>query len=237
MKDLTVKENTYKIELSGKKLIDLSHTAEADMPCDPALALPELDFFSREGSGLQLHNLEVIRYCPHTGTHMDSPFHVCSEWGSMETVDPAVLIGPATVLSLTVPEYDYAVTREDIEQWEAEFGEIPKGDAVLLHTGHADKWEQGSGSYIDKGYIRLAPSAAAYLAEKKTRFIALEKISAWTALTPRYISFCWEMASALSKMSVTLKKSGGQISTAPQCGTFPAVKGASGAWVRLLALV
>lgn len=93
MKDLTVKENTYKIELSGKKLIDLSHTAEADMPCDPALALPELDFFSREGSGLQLHNLEVIRYCPHTGTHMDSPFHVCSEWGSMETVDPAVLIG------------------------------------------------------------------------------------------------------------------------------------------------
>jgi len=146
MKDLTVKENTYKIELSGNNLIDLSHTAEADMPCDPALALPELDFFSREGSGLQLHNLEVIRYCPHTGTHMDSPFHVCSEWGSMETVDPAVLIGPATVLSLTVPEYDYAVTREDIEQWEAEFGEIPKGDAVLLHTGHADKWEQGSGS-------------------------------------------------------------------------------------------
>ena len=79
-----------------------------------------------EGSGLQLHNLEVIRYCPHTGTHMDSPFHVCSEWGSMETVDPAVLIGPATVLSLTVPEYDYAVTREDIEQWEAEFGKFQK---------------------------------------------------------------------------------------------------------------
>ena len=85
MKDLTVKENTYKIELSGNNLIDLSHTAEADMPCDPALALPELDFFSREGSGLQLHNLEVIRYCPHTGTHMDC---IKSPWFKSKTVVP-----------------------------------------------------------------------------------------------------------------------------------------------------
>ena len=234
MKDLTVKENTYKIELSGNNIIDLSHTAEADMPCDPALALPELDFFSREGSGLQLHNLEVIRYCPHTGTHMDSPFHVCSEWGSMETVDPAVLIGPATVLSLTVPEYDYAVTREDIEQWEAEFGEIPKGDAVLLHTGHADKWEQGSGSYIDKGYIRLAPSAAAYLAEKKTRFIALESISVDGADTEVHKLLLGNGVCIVENVC-NLEKIG-QIHCST-IGTFPAVKGASGAWVRLLALV
>lgn len=191
------------------------------MPCDPALALPELDFFSREGSGLQLHNLEVIRYCPHTGTHMDSPFHVCSEWGSMETVDPAVLIGPATVLSLTVPEYDYAVTREDIEQWEAEFGEIPKGDAVLLHTGHADKWEQGSGSYIDKGYIRLAPSAAAYLAEKKTRFIALESISVDGADTEVHKLLLGNGVCIVENVC-NLEKSGR--STAPQSEPFPQSK-------------
>lgn len=223
-----------KEELKGTKLIDLSHTAEPDMPCDPALALPELDFFSRVGNGPQLHNLEVIRYCPHTGTHMDSPFHVCNEWGSMETVNPAALIGPACVVSLDVPEYDYAVTKEDLEHWEMDNGAIREGDAVLLHTGHAEKWDQGSDGYINKGYIRLDPSAAEYLAEKKVRFIGLESISVDGADT--------QVHQILMGSGVYIVENLCNLDQIGQMrcytiGTFPAVKGASGVWVRLMALV
>lgn len=229
-----MKEYTRQIELKGNKLIDLSHTAQADMPCDPALALPTLEFFSREGNGSQLHNLEVIRYCPHTGTHMDSPFHVCSAWGSMETVDPTALIGPATVVTLSVPEYDYAVTKEDFLRWEEQNGEIPQGDAVLLHTGHADKWTEGREGYIEKGYIRLAPSAAVYLAEKKIRYLALESISVDGADTEVHKILMGNGVYIVENVC-NLEKIG-QIHCST-IGTFPAVEGASGVWVRLMALV
>lgn len=222
------------IELKGNRLIDLSHMAEADMPCDPALALPELDFFSREGDGAALHNLEVIRYCPHTGTHMDSPFHVCSKWGSIETVDPAVLIGPATVVSLSVPEYDYAVTKEDLRQWEEINGIIPDGDAVLFHTGHAAKWTDGSDGYITKGYIRLAPSAAEYLVTKQCRFIALESISVDGSDTEIHKILMGNGVCIVENVCNLEKLDCTHCNT---IGTFPAVKGASGVWVRLMALV
>lgn len=222
------------IELKGSRLIDLSHVTEADMPCDPALALPELDFFSRVGNDTQLHNLEVIRYCPHTGTHIDSPFHVCNEWGSMETVDPAVLIGPASVVTLTVPEYDYEVTREDLEQWEQANDPIRKGDGLLLHTGHADKWDKGADGYINQGYIRLAPSAAEYLAAKKIRYIGLESISVDGAGTQVH-QILMGNGICIVENVCNLDKIGR--TRCDTIGTFPAVKGASGAWVRLLALV
>lgn len=222
------------IDLKGERIIDLSHIEESNMPCDPALALPELTFFSRVGNGDQIHNLEVIRYCPHTGTHMDSPFHVCSQWPSMEALDPSILIGPAIVISLKTPEYDYAVTKQDITDWEAEQEAIRPGDAVLLHTGHADKWEGGSDEYINQGYIRLAPDAARYFADKKVRFVGLESISVDGEGT--------ESHKILMENGVYIVENLCRLDQicAIRCstiGTFPAVKGASGAWVRLLALV
>lgn len=222
------------IELKGTRWVDLSHIQESDMPADPALQLPELTYFSRVGNDSQIHNLEVVRYCPHTGTHLDSPFHVCNEWGAMETLDPSLLIGPATVVILKVPEYDYAITRKDLEDWEAENGPIQQGDAVLLHTGHANKWTGGNATYIDQGYVHLDPSAAHYFVEKQIRFVGIESISVDGAdtlchkLLMSHGIYIVENLCHLDQIGVT------------RCytvGTFPAVKGATGAWVRLLALV
>lgn len=221
-------------ELKGERLIDLSHTAKEDMPCDPALALPTLDFFSRVGNGDQIHNLEVIRYCPHTGTHMDSPFHVCNEWPTMEALDPSILIGPACVLLLNVPEYDYAITEEDLIAWENSHGPIQAGDAVLLHTGHDKKWDGGSDSYINRGYIRLDTSAARYLAGKKVRFVGMESISVDGADTESHKILMGNQVYIVENLCNLDKIGKDRCST---IGTFPAVEGASGAWVRLLALV
>ena len=222
------------IELKGTRWIDLSHTFEANMPADPSLKLPETSFFSRVGNGDQIHNLEVLSYCPHTGTHMDSPFHVCNEWGSMETANPTALIGPACVITLQVPEYDYAITRKDIEDWEKANGPIQEGDAVLLHTGHADKWDKGNPEFIDKGYIRLDMSAADYFVEKKVRFVGMESISVDGPTTE-----CHKKLMSNGVYIVENLCHLGEIGST-RCttvGTFPAVKGASGAWVRILALV
>lgn len=222
------------IQLQGKQFIDLSHVEEGNMPVDPALQLPKLDFFSRVGNGTQIHNLEVISYCPHTGTHIDAPFHVNNQWGTMETVDPTVLIGPATVVSMRVPDYDYAVTKEDLVNWEKENGPIPEGDGVLLHTGHADKWSKGNAEYIDKGYIHLALSGAEYLVERKVRFIGMESISVDGAPTDCHKMLMGHGVYIVENLC-NLEKIG-----QTHCytvGTFPAVKGATATWVRLLALI
>lgn len=222
------------IELKGNKWIDLSRVNEPVMPADPALKLPENVFFSRVGNGDQLHNLEVVSYCPHTGTHIDAPFHVCNEWKSLEKVDPTVLMGPAVVITLHVPEYDYAITRKDIEDWERENEPIREHDAVLFHTGHADKWDGGNATYIDKGYIRLDMSAAEYMVEKKVRFVGLESISVDGAGTECHKKLLGNGTFIVENLC-RLEEIGAMRCTT--VGTFPAVKGASGTWVRLLALV
>lgn len=221
-------------ELKGTRWIDLSHTVQADMPCDPALTLPQMEFFSQEGQGTQLHNLEVIHYCPHTGTHIDAPFHVCSKWSSMETLDPTILIGPATVITLKVPEGDYAVTREDLIDWEQENGSIQTENGVLLHTGHADTWKHGREHYIDQGYIRLSRSAAEYLVEKKARFIGIESVSVDGEDTEVH-KYLMEHGTYIVENVCNLDQIGTVYCNT--VGTFPAVQGASGSWVRLLALV
>lgn len=77
------------MDLSQYTVVDISHLQEADMPADPALQLPQSDFFGRIGVDGGLHNLEVLSYCVHTGTHMDAPYHVIETGGGIDTVDPS----------------------------------------------------------------------------------------------------------------------------------------------------
>lgn len=218
--------------LNYKRVVDLSHLVETDMPADPSLKLPELSFFGRIGNGGQ-HNLEVISYCPHTGTHMDSPYHVIEDAGAIETWPADILIGPAVVVSVGRPG-DYAITKEDIENWEKMNEPIKKGDAVLFHSGHDANWSKGYRAYIADGYTSLTPEAAQYLATKGIRYMAIESISPDTDSVnahqillnngiPVIENIC-NLAEIGQTRCITI-------------GTFPAVKGATGVWVRLLAII
>ena len=128
------------MDLSQYTVVDISHLQEADMPADPSLQLPQSDFFGRIGVDGGLHNLEVLSYCVHTGTHMDAPYHVIETGGGIDTVDPLILIGPACVVKLDVPAGSYGITVDDVKAWEEENGEIQSGEAVLFHTGHDALW-------------------------------------------------------------------------------------------------
>ena len=106
------------MDLSQYTVVDISHLQEADMPADPSLQLPQSDFFGRIGVDGGLHNLEVLSYCVHTGTHMDAPYHVIETGGGIDTVDPLILIGPACVVKLDVPAGSYGITVDDVKAWE-----------------------------------------------------------------------------------------------------------------------
>ena len=220
--------------LENKTVIDISHVQEHDMPADPSLTTPTLSFFARVGQAVgAFWNLENVTYTAHTGTHLDSPFHVNSSWGSFETMDPKLLFGPATVVSITVPYGSYTITAADIKAWEAKNGQIAQGDAVLVHTGHDQYWPDKK-SYIDDGYPIFAEDAANYLVSKKARYVGMEAIS---PDGPNTVTHQILMGGGV--MIVENLKDLGKIGK-NRCltiGTFPNMKGETGVYVRLLAVV
>lgn len=220
-------------DLNNTKVIDLSHVQDENMPADPSLTTPKLNFFARVGQAVgAFWNLENITYTPHTGTHLDSPFHVNSNWGSFETMNPTLLIGPATVVSITVPKGSYSITAADIKAWEAKNGVIPQGDAVLVHTGHDVYWPDKK-TYIDDGYPIFAKDAAEYIVTKKARYVGMEAISPDGPNTDTHQIFMGGGVMIVENLTGL-----GSIGKT-RCftiGTFPNIKGATGVYMRLLAL-
>ena len=219
------------IDFSEYTMVDISHMVQDEMPADPALKLPSKDFFSEiEDDNDVMYNLEVISYCPHTGTHMDAPFHVLDDQGTIESVDPEVLMGPACVIRLDV-DGDYTITVEDIQNWEAEHGEIQAGEAVLFDTNHDQIWESDPEEYITN-YPHLEEESAQYLVDKGARFVGCEAISPDTS-APVCHKILLGGGTEIVENVCNLDQIG-----ADRCyivGTFSAVQGSTGVWTRLLA--
>ncbi len=217
------------IDFTGYTMVDIAHLVTPDMPCDPSLQLPRQEFFSLIGPDSD-YNLEVLSYCVHTGTHMDAPFHVNSEHGTVETIDPEVLIGRACVIKLEIPSEDYVIPVEDIKAWEEEHGPIEEGDGVLIHTGHDALWDDHD-AYLN-AYPTLSEELAQYLVEKKASYVAVEAISPDQA-----IPVCHRILLAGGVEIVENICNLGEIE-ADRCwtvGTFANTQGDSGVWVRILA--
>ncbi len=221
--------------LKNASIIDLSHVSEPTMPsADPAISPPTYKWFSEVGSKefSPLHNLEDVHYCPHTGTHMDAPFHVDSSWGAVETVVPTILIGPAVIVTLKVPAGSYAITSADIKGWEAKNGAIRAGDGVLIHTGHDANWPDKK-KFITDGYPYLAAEAARYLADRKIRYLAVESISPDADSTDSHKILLGNKIAIIENVTNLGAVKHARFNT---IGTFANEKGASGVHIRLLAV-
>ncbi len=215
-----------------RNYVDITHTVVAQMPVDPALKLPEMNFFGRIGENGGKHNLEVISYCPHTGTHMDSPIHVIEGASSTASWPNDILIGPAAIISVGTPGA-YIITKEDVVNFEKQHGDIKEGEAVLFHTGHDQNWDKGYDAYIKDGYPTISPEAARYLADKKIRYVAVESISPEGDSTEVHQTF---LGAGIPVVENVCNLGAIGAVRCETIGTFPAVEGATGVWVRLLAV-
>ena len=224
------------MKIGKKRVVDLSHTHGEGIVCEPYISKYQVEWLEKAGIDGGHANLEVRSYCPHTGTHMDAPFHVNSGWSTLDQLNPLVLCGPAVVVQIPAAEHWHRITKEELIAWENAHEEIRPGDAVLLFTGHADKWEEGFEEYIGKGYPYLDVLAAEYLAEKQIRLLGTESITVDRTGTGMEAHRMLLGNGVIIVESICRLE---QIGT-DRCelfGTFPAVRGASGAWIRLMALV
>jgi kynurenine formamidase len=110
-------------------------------PGDPAFKTSVPFTVPRDGFYLQ-----YVKEGEHTGTHWGAPCHFHVGAACAPKLDPRDLILPAAVVDIRKQVHrnvDYRATVADLKAWERRYGPLPKGAAVILHTGCSKFWAKG----------------------------------------------------------------------------------------------
>jgi kynurenine formamidase len=106
----------------------------------------------------------------HTGTHIDSPFHMCEEKETIEKLPLSSFIGDAILLDFSEMSPDREITRKDIEEKLSNTAlTIKEKDIVIIK-----KWR---GRWGEEGFFKckaLDESAAAFLVERKIKLLGID---------------------------------------------------------------
>jgi arylformamidase len=106
----------------------------------------------------------------HTGTHVDAPHHFLNDGRTVESMDLAVLTGPARVVLIPdeVNIIDAAVLDE---------AEIPAGtERVLFKTHNSSLWQRGEKKF-HPGFVSLSVEGADWLVEQGVRLVGIDYLS------------------------------------------------------------
>ena len=120
-----------------ENIVDLTHvlgpTTPLLYPLLPKFGLVSLASF--EKNGLYANQLVVSE---HHGTHFDAPIHFAPGGLSTAEIPARTLVAPAVVIDIrdkTARDADAELTMDEVRAWEAQYGRIPEGAAVLLNSG------------------------------------------------------------------------------------------------------
>lgn len=87
--------------------------------------------------------IQTFKFPGQFGTHIDFPGHFIKEGALSEEYGVNQLVFPLCVIDVTKKveqDVHYAVTVEDIREYEEKYGAVPDGAFVALHTGWAKRW-------------------------------------------------------------------------------------------------
>lgn len=179
--------------LMTRKVIDLSLTIGADLPCSWPNAVPYRQFVDHwfeeisdpvqpmhcfNGAPYRAHGMLLDE---HTGTHFDAPSHFLQtgEHGKKpidgDEVAPSQFVGPAVVLDVRRLRYSNVqpgvsprIEPSFVEAWENEHGALAAGDIVLFRSD----W--------DEHYVPLSDGGEAYVTDP----VVHQRGGAWPAPSP-----------------------------------------------------
>ncbi|MCS6964569.1 MAG: cyclase family protein [Thermoflexus sp.] len=132
---------------SGKKtitysrVVDLSHVIDTNIPLwpgDPPVEFEVVADFATHGYYLRRFSIGE-----HSATHMNASNSFVEGGRGIDAYPPESLVVPAVVIDIrekAAANPDYALTVEDVLDWERKHGRIPKGSVVILFTGWQYKW-------------------------------------------------------------------------------------------------
>jgi kynurenine formamidase len=144
-----------------RRVVDLSVPIGPDTPVYPGDPRPRLTphaTIPRDG-----YNLLAVHLGSQTGTHIDAPFHVRAAGTPVDELDPALLVGPATVVDVRG-----LGPREPIT-WRRLALARP-APILLIHTGWARHY--GTPAYFDHPF--LDPDAVRRMLELGVRTFCVD---------------------------------------------------------------
>jgi kynurenine formamidase len=123
-------------------IVDLTHQMNPDIP-----VWPGNEPFSAEA--VKTHETDgfyaqSLTFWEHTGTHVDAPIHFIDGAITGDMIDIHDLWAPLVVIDISAraaEDPDTAVTPEDIEAYEADYGPIPARALVAMNSGWVARWE------------------------------------------------------------------------------------------------
>lgn len=120
-----------------------------------------------------------ISEATHGGTHLDAPIHFAyGGWGVAEIPLERLMHVPIAMLDIrdkAAENPDYALTVDDILEWEKKHGKVPDGSLFLLQTGQWRFWPDRT-AYMgldDNGtrhFPCMSPEAATFLTTERSPY-------------------------------------------------------------------
>ncbi|WP_432816929.1 cyclase family protein [Sulfitobacter sp. JB4-11] len=187
-----------------RTFIDLSVPLEADIPSDPEIMLPQIEYFDHKDTAEQMAGffpgmtpdqlpggdgwaLEKLTIYTHNGTHLDAPYHHHSTMNGGEraiTIDEVPLewcFNPGVKLDFRHFDDGYIVTPDDIDTELARIGHtLQPLDIVVVNTSAGAKY--GAPDYLIKG-CGMGRDATLHLLEQGVRVTGTDAWS-WDAPFP-----------------------------------------------------
>jgi kynurenine formamidase len=121
--------------LTGRRVVDLSHTLTADFVLYPAYdPVRVAEKFTVAKDGFFVKSWAFDEHC---GTHVDAPAHFGGE-DTVDRIDPADLLLEAAVVDIrdrVASDHDAMLRPDDIRAWERRHGTLPDRCVVFALTG------------------------------------------------------------------------------------------------------
>jgi kynurenine formamidase len=182
----------------AKRIIDLSIAIEPDLPSDPPMMIPRIEYVDHVQGAEQMKeffpglkkeqlpkglgwSLEFVHLTTHSGTHLDAPYHYhpCMDQGKKAlTIDQVPLewcYGDGVVLDFSHKADGERITARDVEE---ELGrinyELKPLDIVLVRTGADKAW--GSEKYLVTG-AGMDRESTLYLTDRGVKVVGID---AWS---------------------------------------------------------
>jgi arylformamidase len=155
-------------DLSKGRLVDLTHPlndSDEAYPGDPGVKYETVHRVSDNG-----YHVSLITMGSHVGTHLDAPRHIDDSGKTLERLDLAKCIGPATVVDAKLDD-NGVITEANID---LDVADIQSGERILFRTGWAKR--RGKSDFFTD-FPDLDLTLAKALSEKGVGLVGIEQPS------------------------------------------------------------
>lgn len=156
------------------KIVFLSHVVDRGSPVfpgDPRVEIRPVATVTENGFYLQ-----SLTIGEQSGTHWAAAAHFNAGQPAADDLDPGDFFHPAVILDVraeAAEDADFALGLAEISRWEAAFGPIPSGSAVIMWTGFEDRWDDHA-AYLNADaadvlhYPGFGPEVTSWLVEHRS---------------------------------------------------------------------